>query len=148
MLYTPHFLVGAAILKLVPNPLIGVPLAFGSHILLDMIPHNDFGLLPGITLKDIFAKDKKMKTIILTTVGIDIVIMFSFALFLWMTKHNPFILLGGGVGILPDLFDQTLMSIGVPLSSWQNHFQFRVRMRYGFISYPIVVLIALFLLGL
>lgn len=39
MLITPHALTGAAITVLVPNPLVSVPLAIGSHFVLDMIPH-------------------------------------------------------------------------------------------------------------
>jgi len=39
MLETPHALVGIAIATKVPNPLISIPLAFGSHFILDMIPH-------------------------------------------------------------------------------------------------------------
>lgn len=39
MLETPHVAVGAAIAVKVANPLISLPLAFGSHFLLDRIPH-------------------------------------------------------------------------------------------------------------
>lgn len=41
MLSTPHLLVGAAIVKIVPNPVISLPLAFLSHFVLDSIPHWD-----------------------------------------------------------------------------------------------------------
>jgi len=53
MLYTPHFLVGAVILKYIPNPAIGLPLALLSHIALDLIPHNDFDIKPGMTIRDV-----------------------------------------------------------------------------------------------
>ena len=36
MLYLPHFLTGAAFLKIVPNPIIGLPLALASHFFLDL----------------------------------------------------------------------------------------------------------------
>lgn len=39
MLETPHAIVGAAIAAKITNPLIGIPLAFGSHFILDMVPH-------------------------------------------------------------------------------------------------------------
>ena len=39
MLETPHVIVGAAIATKIPNPLISIPLALGSHFLLDRIPH-------------------------------------------------------------------------------------------------------------
>jgi len=39
VLETPHVIVGAAIGAKFAHPLISVPLAFGSHFLLDMVPH-------------------------------------------------------------------------------------------------------------
>ncbi|QQG43313.1 MAG: hypothetical protein HYW45_03900 [Candidatus Daviesbacteria bacterium] len=39
MLTTPHSLVGATIAVLVPNPALSIPLAIGSHFILDSIPH-------------------------------------------------------------------------------------------------------------
>lgn len=43
MTATAHALVGGAIAASVPNPAVGITLAFVSHPLLDMIPHWDFG---------------------------------------------------------------------------------------------------------
>jgi hypothetical protein len=42
MVLTPHALIGAAIYTFIPNPLIGLPLAFLSHFLADWIPHNHY----------------------------------------------------------------------------------------------------------
>jgi hypothetical protein len=39
MLETPHVIVGAAIATKVVNPALAIPLAFGSHFLLDVVPH-------------------------------------------------------------------------------------------------------------
>ena len=39
VLETPHVIVGAAIATKIANPLLSIPLAFGSHFLLDRIPH-------------------------------------------------------------------------------------------------------------
>ncbi len=39
MLQTPHVAVGAAIAVGVTNPYIAIPMALGSHFVLDMIPH-------------------------------------------------------------------------------------------------------------
>lgn len=39
MLETPHVIVGAAIAAKVANPVLAIPLAFGSHFLLEKIPH-------------------------------------------------------------------------------------------------------------
>ncbi len=39
MLELPHALVGIAIASRIPNPVIAIPLAIGSHFILDMLPH-------------------------------------------------------------------------------------------------------------
>jgi hypothetical protein len=39
MLETPHVVVGAAIASKIINPALALPLAFGSHFLLETIPH-------------------------------------------------------------------------------------------------------------
>ena len=56
MLYTPHLLTGALVMKYSANPYIGLFSAFISHFILDLMPHNDFGLEPGITLRDFFSE--------------------------------------------------------------------------------------------
>jgi len=52
MTATAHALVGGAIAASVPDPVLGLSLAFASHPLLDMIPHWDLGL--GWRLKNKF----------------------------------------------------------------------------------------------
>ena len=39
MLETPHVVVAAAIATKVANPALAIPLAFGSHFVLEMVPH-------------------------------------------------------------------------------------------------------------
>lgn len=39
MTITNHALVGATIIAIIPNPWIALPLAIGSHFLLDAVPH-------------------------------------------------------------------------------------------------------------
>ena len=41
MLDVSHAIIGASIAKLVPNPLLGLPLALASHFLADLVPHWD-----------------------------------------------------------------------------------------------------------
>jgi hypothetical protein len=52
------------------------------------------------------------------------------------------------VAISPDLIEQSLLLIGKKLPAIQDKFQNRVSAKYGFISYPIVSLIALWLLNI
>lgn len=42
MLAASHALVGASLVKMIPDPKISLPLAFLSHFFLDAIPHWDF----------------------------------------------------------------------------------------------------------
>lgn len=148
MLYTPHFLTGAAIVKMIPNPVIGLPLAFLSHILLDLLPHYDFGIKPGMKVRDILNMKEKRTFLLLGALVFDIILMIVAFLWLFFTKSNFLMLLGGIVAILPDVAEQGLLILGIPLSSLQDKFQCRVSPKYGFISYPIVsFLAALILLG-
>ncbi len=43
MTATAHALIAGAIATSIPNPYISVPLAIGSHFLIDSVPHWDFG---------------------------------------------------------------------------------------------------------
>ena len=146
MLYTPHFLTGAAIMKLVPNPVVGLPLAFLSHILLDLTPHNDFDIRPGITLNEFFKFEPKRKNIILTIMSLDYLLTIISFIWIFLTSNNYLYLVGGVVGVLPDVVEQFLMLFGVALPGWQDKLQWRVSAKYGFISYPIVSLIAIYFL--
>ena len=133
-------------MKLVPNPSIGLPLAFLSHILLDLTPHNDFDLRPGITLKEFFKFPVKRRNLILIAMGLDY--LLTTACFVWIvTRFNNYWLIAGGVaGVLPDAIEQMLMLFGIPLPGWQDKLQWRVSAKYGFISYPLVSLIGLIIL--
>lgn len=146
MLYTPHFLVGAVILKFIPNPVIGLPLAFVSHIVLDMTPHNDLDIKPGITLREFLSSDKKWRNKVLSIIIGDFIL--TMALFIWVlfTFRNYWLLLGGIAGVLPDAIEQVLMLFGIGLPGWQDKLQWRVSAKYGFISYPVVSIIALYFL--
>ena len=61
-------------------------------------------------------------------------------------ENTYWLLIGGVVAIAPDVIDQTAVLLGFKLSAWQNKFQRKVAAKYGFITYPIVALIALYFL--
>ncbi len=44
MVLTSHILAGAAVAAKIQNPLIGLPLAFFSHFLLDALPHREYSI--------------------------------------------------------------------------------------------------------
>jgi len=41
---TPHLIFGAAIASKISNPFLALPLAFLSHFLLDMLPHDEYSI--------------------------------------------------------------------------------------------------------
>lgn len=43
MTATSHALIGASLATIIPNPIIGIPAAFLSHFIADLIPHWDAG---------------------------------------------------------------------------------------------------------
>lgn len=146
MLYTPHFLTGAVIVKFIPNPFISYPLALLSHILLDLTPHNDFDIKPGVTFKEFMRSDFKNRNLIITALITDY-FLCAIALLWIMFKFKNIWMLGGGlVAVLPDAVEQGLMVLGIALPGWQDKLQFRVPAKYGFIGYPVVSIIAIYLL--
>lgn len=93
MTATAHALVAAAIARAIPNPYLSIPLAFGSHFIMDAIPHWDFGT-------NWRTRSKKMTgalAIAETTLGITV------AYFLFAGKVEPLpLLLTIMAGELPD----------------------------------------------
>lgn len=146
MLYTPHFLVGAAIVKLMPDPVIGLPLALLSHFVLDMTPHNDFDIKPGMGMRDILSSKFKNRNLFVTFYTLDILLSLSSFFWLFFAKNNYWLLVGGVMAILPDVLEQGLVLFGVRLPGWQDKLQWRVSKKYGFISYPVVCAVALWML--
>lgn len=148
MLYTPHFLIGAAIIKYIPNPWIGLPAALISHVVLDLIPHWDFDIEPGMSFGEIIHHNPRRRNILLTAMSIDVFLMGISFFWLYFAFADPLKLISGGLAaISPDVFEQGLLLLGKPLSGFQDKFQFRVSAKYGMWSYPIVSFIALYLLA-
>lgn len=91
MLSTPHLLVGAAIVKTIPNPMVSLPLAFLSHFALDAFPHWDGSPKTPFSLK---------------TTGwiiVDYLIGLNIILLLTVGLENQFLIIFGAfLGTLPD----------------------------------------------
>lgn len=91
MLSTPHLLVGAAIVKAIPNPAISLPLAFLSHFALDSVPHWDG------SPKAPFNNKTKIGIIIDYAFGLTLLYLLTYGL-----DNQALLLLGGFLGTLPD----------------------------------------------
>lgn len=108
MIITPHLIVGAAIGAQIRNFGWIIILALLSHVILDKIPHWDYG-------KQIEAlpRDEKFKTAVFTTlfqmiidgmVGLITVLFIIWQKNIIEVKHLIFILTGIIVSLLPDFF--------------------------------------------
>jgi len=104
MLETPHVIVGAAIASKVGNPYLAIPAILASHFLLDRVPHWNPHL--NTELKKYGAVTKRSATIIIVDLllaGLSGIAIASTSL----PDINQFgyILLGGFLGILPDVIE-------------------------------------------
>lgn len=94
MTATNHILCGAVIATLIQNPVLGVPVAFASHFVLDALPH--FGYKDVDDTK-IILRHKLGRAVIIT----DVLVVCLLAVLLYQAK--PYALLLGVVAWSPDL---------------------------------------------
>lgn len=104
MLETPHVAVGAAIATKVGNPLLAIPLAFGSHFLLERVPHWNPHLN---TETKKHGKPTKQSTII---VIIDACVALGLGFFIALkalpnTSHVLTIIAASFASVLPDVIE-------------------------------------------
>ncbi len=104
MLETPHIIVGATIAAKVANPYLSIPLAFGSHFLLDKVPHWNPHLNTEIQK---YGKITKRSTqIVIIDVVLSVASLITIAYF---SSTDPMrmsvVLLGGFAGVLPDVIE-------------------------------------------
>lgn len=104
MLETPHVVVAAAIAKVIPNPLLAIPLAFGSHFILELVPHWNPHLNTEIRK---FGKVSSNSTkIVIFDSVLSLALGFSIALSaLPNTLHLVLILAASFFGVLPDVME-------------------------------------------
>jgi hypothetical protein len=104
MLETPHVAVGAAIATKIVNPFLAIPLAFGSHFLLDRVPHWNPHL--NTEIKKYGKVTKKSTQIVM----FDVILAFMVGVFfasraLPDTGRATAILLGSFAAVLPDVIE-------------------------------------------
>ncbi len=112
MLETPHVAVGAAIAMKVVSPALAIPLALGSHFILDRIPHWNPHLN---TETKKYGKPTKKSTVI---VIIDVCTSLALGFFiaskaLPSTSHATTILVASFVSILPDVIEGPYFFLGI-----------------------------------
>jgi hypothetical protein len=94
MLTTPHAVTGATLGALLPNPILVIPLAIGSHFILDTILHWQETLTPYIPTK---------KTYIRMPIDILLGLALVWLMAHWQPDHVSTIWLGAVTANIPDL---------------------------------------------
>ncbi|HEY4695025.1 MAG TPA: hypothetical protein VIH52_03660 [Candidatus Nanoarchaeia archaeon] len=144
MLSTPHLLVGAAIIKAVPEPTISLPLALLSHFVLDSIPHWDGSPQAPFSLKASSA------IIIDYAFGASLVLLFSVGF-----ENQYLIWLGAFLGTLPDFLLGTYKHLESFFSRWSfiripNEFHMSIQrnipFKEGLVVSTLTSLLAIFVL--
>jgi len=104
VLETPHVIIGAAIASKIPNPLLSIPLAFGSHFLLDLSPHWNPHLYKE-TKK--YGKPSKKSTLIVVADALVSLAVGGFFAYQKMPdiRSAVIILLACFAAVLPDLIE-------------------------------------------
>lgn len=96
MILTPHALIGAAIYTLIPNPWIGIPLAFISHFAADWIPHNHYHSKASENGEFALSINNFLK------VGIDFTIAIALCSIITWRHQNILFILAGFLAMFPD----------------------------------------------
>jgi hypothetical protein len=109
MLETPHVALGLAIAVAIPNPVISIPLALGSHFLLDMVPHWN----PHINTE--MKKYGRLTNPTLLIIGIDLAC--SLLLTIYVGGTNITVYLAAFMAILPDIAEGPYFLFG-----WRNKY--------------------------
>ncbi|OGY23931.1 MAG: hypothetical protein A2Y57_04360 [Candidatus Woykebacteria bacterium RBG_13_40_7b] len=117
MLSTPHLLTGAAIVTLIPDPNLSLPLSFISHFCLDAIPHWDGGgPEPPLTKNDYLR------------VGGDYFLGVSLVFLLTLGSNNQVLILTGAVlATLPDFIHGASKFLNLPFLDSYARFHSRLQ---------------------
>jgi hypothetical protein len=151
MLLTPHVLVGVAIARSVPNPLIAIPLSFVMHFLGDLVPHWDF--------YSNTPKEKRLKgwrpIAVMGDFGVGIFVGTVFTLYALWFKHDSSLALStflcGIASVLPDaleaphIFTDAKIRFVEGLTDVQRKLQTQAPLPWGFLTQFVVVVLCLLL---
>lgn len=147
MTATSHALIGASLAVKITNPMLGIPLAIGSHFVADLIPHWDAGT------------NHRQKSALRLKVEatLDVLLGFALVLILFRTQTlaNPVYMFSMVIAAqLPDWLEAPSWMFGlkVPPFSWVDwlghKLQSRMQLPWGLVTQVVIVgLLVLFALG-
>lgn len=121
MVATTHAIVGASIAARIPNPYIAIPLAIGSHFILDLIPHWD----QGINWRKKSARRRWLESIFDVLAGILLVTV------LFASRVDPLYLYGMMIAAqLPDWLETPYLFLGLKGAPWKYFYQVQSRLQW------------------
>jgi hypothetical protein len=119
MFLTNHVMTATALALVIDDPVILAPAAFGSHFVLDSIPH--YGFPPGTGMKsDLFKRTALLDAVIAATVSLTAATL--------VPQRAPQILLAGFSACLPDLL--YIPRYGMNIKFWEPLFRFHSRIQW------------------
>jgi len=151
MLLTPHVFVGLAVAKVIPNPLIAVPLSLVLHFLGDKVPHWDF--------YSNTSKEKRLTgwrpVAVMADFGLGIAVGSTFTLYALWLKNDPSLairyFLCGIASVLPDaletphIFTDTKYNWVEKLTQVQKKLQTQAPLPWGILTQVVIVAVCLLL---
>lgn len=142
-----HALIGAAIASRLPNPVIGLPLAFISHFIADIIPHWDFAI----------NRRLKSNRRFFFEAGFDVLLGFGIVWYIFAeVSVNPLYLFSSIIAAqLPDWVDTFLPLVfryrGYPVMTCRNiqrSLHWKLGLPWGLALQLVIVLCFLIALGI
>lgn len=135
MLELPHTLVGVAVASAVRQPVLALPMALGSHFLLDYIPHWD----PDI--------DHPRRGLIVLLAVDSVTALVSGSLIAWHF-HSPVMFFSAFFAVLPDLLSMPHFFFGTPdlaknVLRWQNKYHRNTAVFPGLLTQLAVIVCSL-----
>lgn len=116
MLETPHALVGMVIASIIPNPWVGLPLAFLSHFGVDMLPHWNW--------------EPDARPLSLLGIVLDLTLLATLAgYFAFQSPPHPHLSAGAFFAILPDLLEAPYIFFGLNNRHLQKFIRFQKRIQ-------------------
>ncbi len=128
MLETPHVIVGSAIAYKIANPALAIPLALGSHFILEKIPHwNPHLNTEKKKFGQITPKTKKI-VIIDSTIAL-ISGLFIASLTLPNINHFIIVVLAGFFSSLPDIIEAPYFFLNMENELIKNYVKFQKKLQ-------------------
>lgn len=148
MTATAHALIGASLAATLSNPLVGIPIAFFSHFLADLVPHWDVGT----------NHRKKTLTRLKMESGLDVILGLSLGFLIFRNIVNPQYLFWMMLtSQLPDWLTapKLMFNINLPPFTWMDYLghkiQSRMQLPWGLVTQLVsvgaIIAISFFLSG-